>query len=66
MIMGVWCRRLLRMFAEKWVGMCSCGMETIHVVCMLVRRSRPWDAGEVEGRVIRNLWGYGLRWAGMT
>jgi hypothetical protein len=54
------------MFAEKWVGMCSCGMETIHVVCMLVRRSRPWDAGEVEGRVIRNLWGYGLRWAGMT
>jgi len=52
MIVGVWCRRLLRMTAEKWVGMWSSGMVDLHVVCLLARRSMPWNAGEVEGRMI--------------
>jgi hypothetical protein len=63
MIVRVWCRRLLRMSAEKWVGMYLCGMEVVHAACLLARRNMPWDAGEVEGRMMRNLWGYGLIWA---
>ena len=65
-IVGVWCKRQLRMKAEKWVGMCSSGMVAVYAAFLLAGRSRPCDAGEVEGRVIWNLCGYGLSWAGMT
>ena len=40
-------------------------MVVVHAAFILARRSRPWDAGEVEGRVIWYLWGYGLSWDGM-
>ena len=51
MVMGICCRRALRMGWEMVWGMSVSGMLVDHLACLLARRSRPYAAELEAGRV---------------
>ncbi len=50
--------RLFRMPAGMCVEMLASGTGAVHLACRLARRRRPYDAGDVVGKVKVNLPGY--------
>ena len=58
MMVGICFLRLFRMSAGMCVGMLASGSGVVHSACRLARRRRPYDAGDVVGRMTVNLPGY--------
>ena len=51
MMVGICFLRLFRMSAGMCVGILASGTGAVHLACRLARRRRPYDAGDVVGRV---------------
>ncbi len=55
MMVGVCCRRPWRISLGRYVDMSVSGFGVVHAACLLASRSKPQDAGELMGRVMRYL-----------
>ncbi len=55
MIVEVYCRSRWRISLGRWVGMAVSGIGVVHAACVLASRSKPKDAGELLGRIMRYL-----------